>query len=523
MKKISVFILFAVCLFTACNQTKKPTVEEAALPVVQTKINVYDVKNLIKDTCNDPQLWLRHLENDLMKFWKNKTQPEGKSIFFSTFRSNTGELIPKDPAQWPEEYKKAMEVADLKGLVEDATKYNYIRAHSRQTFAYGIAYNMTGNVNYLEKCHQGAMAILKAIDENGGMYNKQAIENGDWFDVKDERNSQDLAYGMTGLAFYYYLTHDKDVLEPLISARKYIFDNYFDKGKGFLTWYPKHVKNNNDNVEIVSQLDQLYAYMLWLTPALPEPYQSEWKIDLKKLANVMINHFYSERYRTFWGSATNDISKELVTDHTDFGHSVKAMWVIYEIGKITDDITYVNFAGEKIRNILARAYIKENGSWARRYTADGDLDKDKEWWGLAELDQAAAILSLNDPSYLRYTNTTYKYWFDNMVDKENGEIWHMVNSEDNKPDMSYPKIHAWKTSLHSFEHCLLGYMISSKHRDEPFNLYYAFDKEFEKTPDMDNVFPYFFGANKMEVSVKDKITLEKKEKNVVEIKYNYLH
>lgn len=39
--------------------------------------------------------------------------------------------------------------------------------------------------------------------------------------------------------------------------------------------------------------------------------------------------------------------------------------------------------------------------------------------------------------------------------------------------MEYPQIHAWKTSLHSFEHCFLGYMISSYHRDMPFHLYFS--------------------------------------------------
>jgi len=369
----------------------------------------------------------------------------------------------------------------------------------------------------------GAMAILQAMDENNGLYNKQDIKSGEWMDPADERNSQDLAYGITGLGYYYYLTHDEAVLKPLLAARKYIFDTYFDEGKDFLTWLPKSITEGNGKVEIVSQLDQLYAYMLWVTPSLPEPYQTEWKADLKKLANVMINHFYSERYGTFWGSATNDFSKELGTDHTDFGHSVKAMWVIYEIGKITDDITYVNFAREKIKVILNRAYIKEDGAWARRYDIDGTLDKDKEWWGLAELDQAAAILSLNDPSYLRFTNNTYKYWFKYMVDKQNGEIWHMVDPETNQPILKYPKVHAWKTSLHSFEHCFLGYVISSYHRNQPVTLYYAFtDKESISSK---NVNPYFLRGHIKEQKKGEAISLNKNDKgrNVVEITFDYIH
>lgn len=526
--KQNVFLLLAfTASLVACNPSPKQVstteIVEITNTLPQKKTDVYNVDSLVKDDCNNPELWMGHLKNDLMKFWDGKDIPEGKSVFFSTFRGNDGQVIPEDSTQWPEEYKEAMKDEDLVGLVEEATKYNYIRAHSRQTFAYGIAYNMTGDTSYLQKCRLGAMAILQAMDENNGLYNKQDIKSGEWMDPADERNSQDLAYGITGLGYYYYLTHDEAVLKPLLAARKYIFDTYFDEGKDFLTWLPKSITEGNGKVEIVSQLDQLYAYMLWVTPSLPEPYQTEWKADLKKLANVMINHFYSERYGTFWGSATNDFSKELGTDHTDFGHSVKAMWVIYEIGKITDDITYVNFAREKIKVILNRAYIKEDGAWARRYDIDGTLDKDKEWWGLAELDQAAAILSLNDPSYLRFTNNTYKYWFKYMVDKQNGEIWHMVNPETNQPILKYPKVHAWKTSLHSFEHCFLGYVISSYHRNQPVTLYYAFtDKESISSK---NVNPYFLRGHIKEQKKGEAISLNKNDKgrNVVEITFDYIH
>lgn len=520
MKKIIFLFCVSIILLPGCHREQKQPTYEVLAPLTVQKIDVYDVAKLVSDPHNDPAIWLNHLENDLMKFWKDKTETEGESVFFSTFRSNKGDFIPESMDNWPDEYKEAMQTSDLKGLVEDATKYNYIRAHSRQTFAYGIAYNMTGNPDYLKKCYDGAMALLEAIDENRGMYNKQDIQTGAWLDEADKRNSQDLAYGMTGLSFYYYLTHDERVLQPLLDARKYIFDTYMDEGKGFLTWYPKHVKENNKNIEIVSQLDQLYAYMLWLTPALPEPYKTEWKKDLKKLADIMINYFYSERYGTFWGCATNDLSKELGTDHTDFGHSVKAMWVIYEIGKITDDITYVNFAREKISIILSRAYIEDTGSWARRYTKNGELDDDKEWWGLAELDQAAAILSLTDPSYLRYTNNTYKYWFDYMIDKEYGEIWHMVEAENNTPDLKYPKIHAWKTALHSFEHCLLGYLISCYHREEPISLYYAFSPD---NLDSIQVSPYFFRANILEKTVANQISYDSLAKqNIVKVSFDHL-
>ena len=80
-----------------------------------------------------------------------------------------------------------------------------------------------------------------------------------------------------------------------------------------------------------------------------------------------------------------------------------------------------------------------------------------------------------------------------MVDKENGEIWHYVDGATNKPLEKYPKAHNWKTSLHSFEHALFGFMTASKAKSETFDLYYALP-EWEK-PNKCIITPYMFAAD----------------------------
>lgn len=315
---------------------------------------------------------------------------------------------------------------------------------------------------------------------------------------------------------YYFLTHDKTVLHHIIQVKDYIFETYFDEGKGYVTWLPKG--NMDNSVEIVAQLDQIYAYMLFVTPSLPEPYQSEWKKDLKNLVDILIYRFYSERYEFFWGQDTESGVKRLGADHTDFGHSVKTMWLILMTGVLLHDMSYVIFAREKIDRILKEAYIAKDKCWGRRFDENGKMDKDKEWWILAELDQATAILSLNDPSYLHYLNHTYAYWFNYMVDHENGEIWHMVDGETNEPVLRYPKVHSWKTSLHSFEHALFGYMTSSQIKGESFELYYAFAED----EDVTQAAPYIFRANKVSVDKYQELSFMEDKNKVVKITYNAL-
>ena len=73
---------------------------------------------------------------------------------------------------------------------------------------------------------------------------------------------------------------------------------------------------------------------------------------------------------------------------------------------------YIDFARPKIDKILKDAFVEENisdvikGSWARRLDSEGNIDIDKEWWILAELDQACEILAIHDPSYYAYLNNT---------------------------------------------------------------------------------------------------------------------
>lgn len=493
---------------TAINLTK-----------ANSEIRTYDIEKLINEH-PEPQVWINHLQNDLMKFWGTETARTLDKGLFHTYRSNCGQLIPDDPEKYPEEIKAALANEDTAGLID--LEHNYVRAHSRQTFAYGIAFNMTGESKYLEWCKLGAEALMKAFDRENGMFTRQNNKTGVWGDEINQRTCQDLAYGISGIGMYYYLTHDEDALFKIIQAQKYIFDQYFSYGRGFFTWLPKDsLEEEKNRMEIVAQLDQIYAYMIWLAPALPKVHQAEWYKWLKKIAYILINRFYSERYGFFWGTETVASSQTLGTDHTDFGHSVKTMWLIYEIGILTEEIALADFARGKISAILEHAYLKESGSWARRYTENGELDRDKEWWGLAELDQACAILALNDPSYLDYLNNTYAYWFKHMVDQKDGEIWHMVRDADNKPVLEYPKVHSWKTSLHSFEHCLFGYLTASQIKNREFTLHYAFKSEKEAT--YDRVHPYLFRANITGIRKGNKISFMENGNQKISVCFYGLH
>ena len=469
------------------------------------KVPAYNIDSII-DALPPASRWVDHLNNELLPFWmmdEAKGNPIGK---FPSCRCNDGTIPKSGKVTDCPEYEKYIKNSSNAALVKDDTIYT--RVHGRQVYAYGVAYHITGDVKYLELMKKGVDFFRNnAIDKtNGSAFSYYSGPKSKWGPEDSLKISQDMAYALSGIGFYYYLTHDKEVLPDIIGIKNYIFKTYYDKDMDMLKWcLGTQGEDNPHRKELVSQLDQVYAYMLWLTPSLPKEYRVEWEADLSKVADIMVKQFFSEEYQFFWGSLTDNKyvttqdnpsdkantnkSKRVGGPHTDFGHSIKTLWLIYEIGKMKNDISLLNFAREKATNLINVAYDDKSKCWTRRFDAQGNIDKSKEWWSMAELDQTTATLSLTDPSLARYIGTTYRDWFDHMVDTVNHEVWHMID-ENNKPDLSYPKQHIWKNGFHSFEHALIGYMTTHTLKQETFTLYYA----FSQGKDTAFIHPYFYNG-----------------------------
>ncbi|MDJ0677655.1 MAG: hypothetical protein QNJ36_20105 [Calothrix sp. MO_167.B42] len=496
--KIVVKKVLSLCLCVLFFLTSLGVPDAEAL--VESK--QYPVNNidLIINAVPKGDRWIQHLKEDLLPFWTPPTILEGINGNFATYRCNDGSLYnPSAPCT---------ELADpVPGIVN--LDREYVRSKSRQVFAYGIAYNLTGNSEYLQHAKDGVDFLKTYALDNSGLDGAYT-----YFDANDptfagkpgpeNRVSQDMTYALSGLTFFYYLTRDPDVLQSIVNVKDYIFNTYYDKEWDLMAWVKQSFVDDGTEVsseqrELVAQLDQVYAYMMLLTPILPTSFgidginlKEEWEKDLIHLATIMSEQFYAPDKNFFWGAITDSSQKKLGTDHTDFGHSIKTLWLIYEIGKLTGHYEFVLFTQEAAPKLLEAAYL-EDGTWGRRINEYGQVERDKEWWILAELDQVAATFSLRDPSYAQYLPTTYAYWFEYMVDHEHKGIWHWVNGADNKPDIHFPKQHSWKNAFHSFEHAMVGYLTGQEIHDLDSELYFAF-KNGQEIPDNIQIRPYTYAA-----------------------------
>lgn len=429
--------------------------------------------------------WIQHLNEDLMPFW---TVPDAIGTppgNFPTFRCNDGTAL-KPTALCPE-------AANAPDWIKPELGRQYWRMQARQTYAYGVAYHLTGEARYLELSKAGVDYLRHTgLNPQTG---EVPIYQEDGKSSTLPPSSQDLAYAELGMGFYYYLTRDPAVLSDIIKLKHHIFGTYFRSDWGMLGWVmtPPRTRETKRQ-ELVAQLDQINAYMLLLTPILPEPYQSEWKADLRWLSQVIRTKFHDPVTGTFRGTLGQPDSLDPQSRHNDYGHTIKTYYMLERIGHVLNDPELIQFAQKGASTILARAYITETGSWSNRWLFNNGRDNDKDWWIYCELNQTTATLALSNPAYAELLPKTYDYWFKNFVDHQNHEVWGRV-SADNEPKTQSMKIHHWKNGYHQLEHALVGYLTTQALADEPASLYFALPANSEA-----KLTPYYFEGTVLEKS-----------------------
>ena len=444
--------------------------------------------------------WIRHAYRDLLPFWMMREAMGDPVGSFPSFRYRDGTVV--DPAdslregwdEWEGEFPTLRQHLDNQ----------YVRMLSRQTFLYGAGYHMTGDERLLALAKAGVDYLLEnAQEENGSFYSYFDQEDGRWHPEPELRTSQDMAYALLGPAFYYYLTRDPEVLKAVLRGKEYIFRHYTEEEGRRLRWIDRDfVDAQGDThlthqVRLVGQLDQLNAYLALLTPLLTDrKVQEKWKGDLRQLADLLVEEFYSTEHRLFWADIGPE-GKRLGRGGPDFGHTIKSFWMLYLVAGILEDGKLEQFAVNGAAQTLEEAYLPEVGTWGLAKGEEGEIVRHRVWWMHAELDQASATLSLVDPSAACYLASTYRYWFDQFVDPLHGEVATFI--EDGTGEVEWAKAFSWKNGFHSLEHCLVGYITSQAARGERVSLYYAFGA----LPEKELIQPYYFRGEIEELEERD--------------------
>ncbi len=513
--------------------------------------------------------WITHVVKDLMPFWmmasakgKNPNGPfpsyrcrDGKAFGEAGCDLKSGEFkFLADVNRAYHAYKQSGPYDWVTGPNNELEKRAYVRMHSRQTYAYSVAFHLTGDKQYLDLAQRGAKWLLaNAIDKKGGSF--VFMEDGKLGPDAKYRTSQDQSYTLMGLAFYYYVTRDPQVLEQLNRLKEDVKKQFnwpeeCKPGGCLLKWMneshvgeavPPADRGTNKQKELVALLDQVNAYMLLLTTSVPAKDRDAWLADLFSMAQTIRGRFFNDGTKDnqkdtgfvksavpvgmFAGClsyerackdtrAVDPENCDPANHHTDFGHSIKSFWMLYLIGREkggADGDTMATFALDGANKMFPKAYL-DDGSWGRAMKNVAGCssapqfvaDRDKEWWIYAELDQMAGTMALADPgTHVPRLNTTYEWWLQHFVDRsalypENEKAQsrqfevdqYRCDLDRSCTNDSIPKANLWKNGFHSTEHGLVAYITGSGVSKTPAILYYALLSDPKQT----SLQPYYYRA-----------------------------
>jgi mannose/cellobiose epimerase-like protein (N-acyl-D-glucosamine 2-epimerase family) len=415
-----------------------------------------------------PAVWTEHVQKQLAPFWLHPDaagQPAGN---FPTFRCNSGEAF--------ESAEPCAELADPSAWMKPWVNHQFTRMQARQTYAYGAIFHLTGDPQALALAKAGVDYLRANLIEPSGSVISVTLDGKPLYRAA-QRTTQDLAYAQAGLAFYYYLTGDPAVLTDLLRIKNHIFENYWDASHKRLRWVNEASDQAKGNeIELVAQLDQINAYMLLVTPLLPEPEQSHWKRDLATLLDTLQAQFLRPDGTRFYGTLHGKDHALEASRHNDYGHTIKAWWMSWLAAEYLGNTALAEHCRTGLRATLQAAF-DGNGQNGWQRLPDGSP---AIWWEYAELDQAAASLALVERDAATWLQTTYPLWF-TRFNATDGEVYSSSSGG--------LKIHLWKNGYHSLEHALVSYLTTAALTEQPARLYFSMPAEQAAQRQ-----PYFFSG-----------------------------
>lgn len=406
--------------------------------------------------------WLQHVTRDLLPFWAVPDAQGSPKGDFPTFRCNDGRL--------PAAAQPCPEIKDPPAWIRPEVGRTYVRMQGRQTYAYAVAFHLTGDRRWLELAQAGAEHTLRLLDPKAGA--PTWFEGGRPQPTPAARNAQDQSYAVVGLAMLYYLTRDPRLERALVAHERFVFERYWDKDWDMLRWVaPGGPAEEASRQELVAQLDQLNAYMILVTPYLPEADRKVWRADIRRVVDALRQKFHDPATGIFFGTLDQAGSRKPGGRHNDFGHTIKTYWMLLLAGRELDDPALQAFAREGAARILPWAWHAPSASWASEWRTEG-VNPHKTWWIYAELDQMAVTLAQEDRAQARYLETSWPFWLEKFVDRKGGEVWGWVRADGWVPPEGL-KIHHWKSGFHSFEHALVSYLGAQALAGQPATLHFA--------------------------------------------------
>lgn len=340
--------------------------------------------------------------------------------------------------------------------VSDSHKYPSMIG--RHIFSYSAAYLMTGNDEYLAIAQKTRDFLLEHAwdDDNGGWYD---VLNRDGTPAVTSKNMFIQTYALTGLAMYYFVTRDREVLRYIEKTDSLLEANLWDGvNGGYFNMAGKEWQIVDSNKSFASQVAPVSGYLLYLSLATGDT------VYLNKSQEIM--HCVTDRMKDpesgwileYFDKNWNELESD--PDLINVGHNLEVAWMLLRLAMIKDAGKMPETALQLEDSLFAKAYMKETGLWHTSLgRKDPGITDDFTYWWIQAYGNMYSLCSYRISGNIERLDQFRKgaeFWDRYFLDRKNGDTYTSVSMAGVAKDST--KANPYKTSYHSIEHCLLNYL-----------------------------------------------------------------
>ncbi|MEA1896362.1 MAG: AGE family epimerase/isomerase [Bacteroidota bacterium] len=347
---------------------------------------------------------------------------------------------------------------------------------SRHVFSYSVAYLFTGEEKYLKIASDAVDFLLEhAWDkEYGGWYNCLDKQGNP---IDTTKGSFVQFYTNTGLALYYLVTHDKNVLEHIEISNEIAETKRRDSiNGGFFNLLNRDLSVKSYEKSFSSEVVPVSSYMLYLYLATRD---DKYLHQAERIMMMALNKMKDPETNWILESFDKDWNYEIRTDNLEneinVGHNQEVVWMFYRLYLLTGKKEYLDLT-KIITEKIYKWGFGDNGVW---YTSVGrtnpSFHNDFSYWWIQAYGNMFDLFRYKltgDKEYLDHFKKGADFWNQYFIDKKYGDTYVGVFLDGKIKDDK--KAGKYKTSYHTMEYCLLTYLyLDLWVNKKPVELYYC--------------------------------------------------
>ncbi len=346
---------------------------------------------------------------------------------------------------------------------------------SRHLFSYSAAFLMSGDEKYLKTAAEIKNYLInQAWDRKYGGWYDALNEIGDPLVLTKTTFVQ--VYAITGLAMYYFVTHDKEVLSYIERSNNLLETKVWDKTTGgYFDVAQQNWAVQNDGKSFSSQITPVSGYLLYLYLATREKKYLE---QAERITDKVLERMRNSKSGWVMESFDNQWNYQMErqgTDEVNVGHNIEVAWMLLRLYLLNNREEYLEVAQTLSDSLHNYGFKSTNGVW---HSTISNLKPDDHgpityWWiqAYGNMFDLSMYRVFNQSAYLENFRMGASFWGNFFLAKENGDTYFSV--KENGETHEFIKANPFKTSYHNIEHAMLNYLyLSFWVNHDPIKLYF---------------------------------------------------